>query len=506
MQGLPVPDKDEAWQKMETLLDSKMPVSLPPGRKLPGRQWWWGGAAVITIVSTMLVFQNKAPVSNPAARMQPAEETIQQSPATNPGNIEDRSTQNVTLNNISEKNSPEVQAQQNSIAVNTEKDLRETPAAPIPETHLSSPAFNTREGNNKPKAHASPQPPATGTDTASDNKNTVNENIASIIPSTKKETGEIIPGAIPQADSATLLSTEEKIIEGTLQHITPPSHPPLIVYADNDNAGHIEVPAGVYAFPEVSDSSKRALVRTLKHRDRKLERELTGSHKASPGIWGAKTDSWFAAGIAPYQNFAVASQQAFHYNANGSRGTATDYIPSPYLQWKVTSKVYILSEFQFNAPQATPELLLSQKRFNLPLSMGNCTENVYLRKLYYFNMPVSFYYSPLKNFFIGSGLQYSSFNSGLAYLEQLAPNNDLIYSEVLKVKGGPLASKIKTSEWRYLFDANYFINRLMIGFRYNQAMGDYINFRVNNWGAPTQARNQAFQFYLRYNLVVGKRH
>jgi hypothetical protein len=77
---------------------------------------------------------------------------------------------------------------------------------------------------------------------------------------------------------------------------------------------------------------------------------------------------------------------------------------------------------------------------------------------------------------------------------------------VLKVQGGPLASKIKDSEWRYLFDANYFINRLMIGFRYNQAMGDYINFSTGNRGAPTRARNQAFQFYLRYNLVVGKRH
>lgn len=82
MQDLPVPDKDAAWRKMETLLDSKMPASLPPGRKLPGRQWWWSGAAVVTIVSTILVFQNKAPVGNQAAaptpRMQPAEETIQQ--------------------------------------------------------------------------------------------------------------------------------------------------------------------------------------------------------------------------------------------------------------------------------------------------------------------------------------------------------------------------------------------------------------------------------------------
>ena len=514
MQGLPVPDKDEAWQKMETLLDSKMPVSLPPGRKLPGRQWWWGGAAVVTIVSTMLVFQNKAPVSNPAApptaRVQPAEETIQQSHTTNPGNIEDRSTQNVPLNNISAKSSPEAQAreQENSITGNPGKDLRKTPAVPIPaETHLSPPASYTLEGNNKRQVQASPQTPVAGTNAASGNKTNIgSDDIASIISSAKKDDEEAIPGAMLQADSIASLPPEEKIIEGTIQRIIPENFPPLIVYADNGNTGHIEVPESVYAFPEVSVSAKKTLLRTLKHRDRKLERELAGSHKASPGFWGEKTDSWFAAGIAPYQNFAVASQQAFHYNANASHNTVADYIPSPYLQWKVTSKVYILSEFQFNAPQATPELLLSQRRFYSPVSVGSCTENVYLRKLYYFNLPVSFYYSPLKNFYIGSGLQYSSLNSGLAYLEQLAPNNNLIYSEVLKVKSGPLASKIKTSEWRYLFDANYFINRLMIGFRYNQAMGDYVNFRVSNWDAPTRARNQAFQFYLRYNIVAGKRH
>lgn len=513
MQGLPVPDKDAAWEKMETLLDSKMPVSLPPGRKLPGRQWWWAGAAVVTIVSTMLIFQKKAPVNNPAApptaQVQPADETIQQPYTVNPGNIEDRSTPNAPLSNISGNPSPETQEQeqQNSIAGSPEKDLQKMQEAPIPETHLSSPAFNTREGSKKPPVRASSRTPVAGANTPSGNKaGIVNNDIASVISSAKKETGEIIPGAIPQADSIASLPPEEKLIEGTLQYATPRNLPSLIVYADIDNAGHIDVPDGVYAFPKVSDSSKRALVRTLKHRDRKLERELAGSHKAGQGFWGEKTDSWFAAGIAPYQNVAVASQQAFHYNANASHSTATDYIPSPYLQWKVTSKVYILSEFQFNAPQATPELLLSQRRFYSPFSVGSCTENVYLRKLYYFNLPVSFYYSPVKNFFIGSGLQYSSFNSGLAYLEQLAPNNDLMHSEVLKVKGGPLASKIKDSEWRYLFDANYFINRLMIGFRYNQAMGDYISFRTGNRGAPTRARNQAFQLYLRYNLVVGKRH
>ncbi len=130
------------------------------------------------------------------------------------------------------------------------------------------------------------------------------------------------------------------------------------------------------------------------------------------------------------------------------------------------------------------------------------TENTYLRKLYYFNMPVSFYYSPVKNFYLGSGLQFSSFNSGLAYTEQRSANNSIIHSENIKIKDDSLSSKITSSEWRYLFDANYYVKRFMFGFRYNQALNNFVNLSINNTLPPVQARNQSFQFYIRYNIIV----
>lgn len=267
----------------------------------------------------------------------------------------------------------------------------------------------------------------------------------------------------------------------------------------------LTVPDNVWQLPDVT-AQKKAIVKAMKRQERKEERELSRSYKTQWSFWGNQTDRWFAAGIAPYQNFAIASQETYNYNSGAGRNMIADYIPSPYLQLHVTDRIYLLSEFQFNSPQATSNLLLAQNKATIPMNNTNYTENVYLRKLYYFNMPVSFYYSPVKNFYLGSGLQFSSFNSGLAYSEQRSQDNTLLQSQVFKIKDDSLSSKINASEWRYLFDANYYVDRFMFGFRYNQALNNFVNLKVNNILPPTQARNQAFQFYIRYNLVVSKRN
>ena len=70
-------------------------------------------------------------------------------------------------------------------------------------------------------------------------------------------------------------------------------------------------------------------------------------------------------------------------------------------------------------------------------------------------------------------------------MEQINPSNQLLYSETFKIKEDSLAAK------------------LMFGFRYNQALGDYINTQVNN--TTSKARNQAFALYFRYNIIVSGR-
>lgn len=272
---------------------------------------------------------------------------------------------------------------------------------------------------------------------------------------------------------------------------------------DSSNLSEVEVPASVWQLPDV-EKQRKAILKQMKKEERRNERELAKSYRTTRSFWGASTDRWFAAGIAPYQSVAVGSQQTYGYNSGGTRGIATDYIPAPYLQLHITDRVYVLSEFQFHTPQATPNLLLAQRTNTAPQAAWN-VENIYLRKMYYFNMPLSFYYSPFKNVYVGSGLQFSSFNSGLAYREQRGANNSIVQSDIVKIREDSLSSLISSSEWRYLVDANYYVNRFMFGLRYNQALSNYVNLKSITNMPASQARNQAFQLYVRYNLVVTKK-
>lgn len=281
------------------------------------------------------------------------------------------------------------------------------------------------------------------------------------------------------------------------------THRPLQVYASGENGNLLLVPETVRQLPDV-ERQRKAILRKMKKAERRNEKELAKSYRSSRSFRGASTDRWFAAGIAPYHSLAVGAQQYYGYNASGSRGIASDYIPAPYLQFHVTDRVHLLSEFQFHSPQATPNILLAQKTNATSQSAWN-TENTYLRKMYYFNIPLSFYYSPIKNIYIGSGVQFSSFNSGLAYRERLNTTNNVVQSEIIKVREDSLSSLISSSEWRYLVDANYYINRFMLGVRYNQALSPYVNLKGNTGIPAAQARNQAMQFYLRFNLVEAKR-
>mgnify|MGYP001549808015 FL=1 len=277
---------------------------------------------------------------------------------------------------------------------------------------------------------------------------------------------------------------------------------------DSENSRKIladDLPSAPYGLANTNPNGlDQKQVAKQMHREERKARRAEAVANRKP-FFGEKTDRWFAAGLAPYQNFAVASQQSYNYNSSANKGTALDYLPAPYLQFHLTDRVYVLGEFQFNSPQATSSLLLSNKEVTPAGSQSSYIQNIYLRKLYYFNMPFSFYYSPVKNIYFGSGLQFSSLNSGIAYLEQKNANNQLLYSETFKIKEDSLAAKLGGSEWRYLFDANYYWKRFMFGFRYNQALGDYIDLKVNNVLPPSRARNQAFQFYFRYNIIVSGR-
>ncbi len=123
-------------------------------------------------------------------------------------------------------------------------------------------------------------------------------------------------------------------------------------------------------------------------------------------------ENWWAAGLAINSGVATGSQNKYNYNVNAKSGVATDYIPSPYLQYHVNNNLYLQTEFNFSAPQYTSQFLVAQKTSEIPSTNDKVLQSTYVQKLYYFNWPVSLYYSPVRNLFFNAGLQFSSLQSG----------------------------------------------------------------------------------------------
>jgi hypothetical protein len=140
---------------------------------------------------------------------------------------------------------------------------------------------------------------------------------------------------------------------------------------------------------------------------------------------------------------------------------------------------------------------------NAVSATGMLEKNIFIEKLYYFNIPFNIYFSPARNFFLGTGLQFSSLLSGVATYQSNTYNGGSLqnsYSRVQGFKDDSVAAKLAPTEWRYQLDANYYVKRFTLGARYNQALKQFADFQPSAALPNTQGRNQSFLIYLRYNI------
>ncbi len=496
MEHLPVPDMEASWQKMHSILDAEMPLA---DKKKPAiGKWWISGIAVLLLIGTVVFYNHSVNMRNdkPSVEMVESSTTFPESVKTDKNianiegntNTETRKTANMTMPG----------AREEQVLVTTNPASSEKIADN--ETIVHKNKISGFEGNKRKdvtlQSSGLPivQAQSKTEQVFEKNKSKVlgpNAAVSSLhIPASKGK-------AIPEDKTSFKYSTSATVFLNT------PASVPVenLLYTDTKPIHNFGKPGkATYTLPP-NESSQKAALKQMKRQQRKDERDMAKSYRTSRSFWGEQPDRWFAAGIAPFQSVALGNQKTYNYGAGATRNMVTDYIPSPYLQLHLTNRVYVQSEFQFNAPQSTPALLLDQRTLVTP-AIAALQQNTFLRKLYYFHMPVSFYYSPVKNFYFGSGLQFSSLSSGLATVEQNAPNNTQMNSETITLKDDALSTRFRGSEWRYLLDANYNINRFAFGVRYSQALNNYIDEKAVNNLPAIQARNQAFQVYMRYNIIV----
>jgi hypothetical protein len=237
---------------------------------------------------------------------------------------------------------------------------------------------------------------------------------------------------------------------------------------------------------------------------RKERKELKRSFKSiSAPALGSQVS--FAAGLLIPTNVSIAQQQRPGLNINANNAMVTDYIPAAFLQYHIHPKLFIHSEFQFQSPQLTNRLLMSQSTQNISPN-SQIQNNVFVEKLYYFNLPLSIHYSPIRNFYLGTGMQFSSLISGVAGYESRRIDNGTGTSsqyEARRFQDDSISNALRSGDFRWQMDMNYYLNRFTFGARYNRALNNLVDIQVGN--TRTQARNQNLQFYIRYNLWEEKR-
>lgn len=232
-----------------------------------------------------------------------------------------------------------------------------------------------------------------------------------------------------------------------------------------------------------------------------LQKDSVASAKKKKEKENDKVQGW-AAGVGVNHFFPISGQERSTLNSDGLSGSWKDYLPVPQIRYYFSKNLYTQLEAQFNAPQYTQNVL---GRFVPPDSFGITTQtSVYVKKLFYFNLPLSVHYSPLKNLYLGAGVQFSRLGNAVGTVETKnyrgsIPDSSAVDIKTQSLKTDSVYQRISTNEFRWLVDANYHWKNFTLGARYNQAFSNFINVQVSSTQF-TQARNSSLQLYLRYTF------
>lgn len=480
MQQLPPPmEAEKGWEQMRALLDKEMPRGAGSGGN--GRWWIFGMLAGILLTGTLFIYRNNSG-NQTAAKELTAVENSPNAPGQHQPGIAKLPTVQYPPG-ASNANSGKGNAGDIAGTTSQPENTGITPARPASHDAAETPA---RKKSNRPYADAArtDQAIVAAKEQAAvdDETSKTDEDIGiPVIPAHKRINQNKLPAYTENStqQTQTFPSLPADITDGT-----PPIETDLLL-----NNQPMKQQSGQITLLNQSQASVKAI--TARKNPRRSD----------------NMDRRFALGLSLPLAFPLADQQALGFNYRGGSNTVSDYIPSPHAQYHLNKRTFFQTELQVVAPQYIRPILMYQEKVSLNSNTW-MYNSVYARKLYYFNLPVSVYHSPLPNFFLGTGLQFSSLMSGVAMYEdrRVYNNQETITRQSFgRMSYDSLTNRMSASEVRLLLDVNYYWQRFTVGLRYNQAFGNYTSFRLNNTTGYTYDKNKALFFYLRYNIWEDKK-
>jgi hypothetical protein len=210
-------------------------------------------------------------------------------------------------------------------------------------------------------------------------------------------------------------------------------------------------------------------------------------------------------GVGLNQSIPVDGQQ-FWFNSSGGLNTWwKDYIPVPFVRYYFRPKLFLQAEVRIRAPQFTPKDAWFAYKYNDTNYLGS----IFIKKLFYFQLPVTIHYAFSPDWSVGLGLQYSHYGKGIT----ATSDSGLIHFNF----AGPLSDYpmvfVRRDEFRGLVSVDYTYRHWIIGMSFDEAFTKALSVRVPDPVATPQAtvlytpppvRNSSLQLYVRYILWDGR--
>ena len=497
LQQLPVPDVESNWQQMKLLLDKEMPRG--------GGHWRWitgAGVLLLMLGGTWLFInrQDKETIADVNANKQ-NEATIKQLPAKpTPAISSDKSIadENKTVRDL------EPVPENNSVPDNTGNQLfNETKTKNIEETLHSNDGSNTRKPvseiadktNSRTKGFS-------GNETDEPQKN-------------NRDSRPVKSGGLNSGSNETIASsngTPDARTSGKgSESITAQSTRPTTDLSLKSSLPRYEVQNTPSDFEvnklagETIKQNYSGLVAEKNAENLKAQKSTSKTKTVKSKALASVENRTIAIGLSLPLGFPLGDQKPGPYNINAKANTVSDFLPVPHLQYHINSKVYLQTELQVANPQFIQPVLMYQNKIAYQSTSTIHYNSTYAKKLYYFNVPFGIHYSPFEHFYLGTGLQFSTFISGVAMYEESSSvmgsgTTNILSQSYTKFKNDSISSMIDNSEFRLMLDANYYWKQFTVGLRYNQALSNYVSFKLNNTTPLFTDKNKSLQFYLRYNL------
>jgi hypothetical protein len=211
---------------------------------------------------------------------------------------------------------------------------------------------------------------------------------------------------------------------------------------------------------------------------------------------------FFAGGIGLQQQIPIAGQGFVPYDYYGRRSAVADFIPSLFLRLHQQDIGFLMAEFRYGAPQFVKGLPYNRSSVYDSVTMIFSTTTNRLLKTYYHQIPLTFNYYLKPGFSFGAGIMYSRF-AGAVYEQEIKDRNVLTLGEsrttsLMNVKGFKDSFLYKT-QWHVLFQTDFQWKKFMTGLRFSKDLEPYIKFTLPN-GEIKREKNFTLQAIIRYQL------